>query len=303
MLRALHFSDLHVDLPPRQFPLGAMLNKRFVGGANLLLRRRRRFVDSPAKLAQLAAFARAQGVNALLCTGDYTVLGTPPEYRVAREAVGDLVALGLPYATVPGNHDLYLQDAVADGRFERFFGDLLPNDMPAYQAATGWPRVCLLGDGAAAICINSARPNPQVWRSSGRIADAELEALGQLLQDPQLQGRFLFLLTHYAPRREDGSPDTWSHGLENADALLALCRGRVHALLHGHIHRRFSLVADGVPVFGAGSVTDRGREGLWLFELGGAEGSAPGRAIPGRWNGATYELEFDAAVPLVHPGL
>lgn len=297
MLRALHFSDVHVDCPPQGLPIGAMLNKRMVGAANLLLRRRKRFADSHAKLAQLATFAREQDVNALLCTGDYTVLGTHPEYRVAREALSDLLALGLPYATVPGNHDLYLHDTVADGRFEQFFGDLLPDDLPEYRTEEGWPRVRLLGEQAAAVCVNSARPNPQVWRSSGRVPESQLGALERLLKDPRLQGRFLFLLTHYAPRRADGSPDTKSHGLENADELLALCRGHVQALLHGHIHHRFSLVADGVPIFGAGSATDRGREGLWLFEWDGQGG----RAVPGRYTGEGYELEQDAAVALASP--
>lgn len=294
MYRALHFSDVHVDVPTSVFPIAQMFNKRLVGAANLVLRRRSRFIESRRKLAALAEFAAMQRVDALLCTGDYTVLGTEPEYVAARQAIAGLLALDAAYVTVPGNHDVYMPDTIADGRFERHFGDLLENDMPELAGPAGWPRVRMLGDHAAAVCVNSARPNPQVWRSSGRVADGEIASLADVLGDPRLAGRFIFLLTHYAPRRPDGSADTPLHGLENADTLLATCRGHVHALLHGHIHHRFSLNADGVWLFGAGSATDRGREGLWLFELDGTHA----RAIPGRWAGDRYELESAGAVAI-----
>ena len=50
--------------------------------------------------------------------------------------------------TVPGNHDLYLDDAVTEQRFERVFGDLLASDwapsvgglFPAVRLYRGPPR-------------------------------------------------------------------------------------------------------------------------------------------------------------------
>ncbi|MDD9944376.1 MAG: metallophosphoesterase [Myxococcales bacterium] len=294
MYRALHFSDVHVDLPLGQFPFGTMFNKRFVGFANLALRRRHRFAAAREKLAALAAFARDQQVGALLCTGDFTVLGTHPEYAVAKAAIGDLLALDAPFVTVPGNHDVYLPDTRADDRFNHYFGELLVNDCPDLATEDGWPRVRLLDSKVAAVCVDSARPNPQVWRSSGRIPDAQLERLGAALSDPRLADRFVFVMTHYAPRRRDGTPDTRHHGLDNADELLSVCAGMRGAVLHGHIHHRYSLEAQGVRIFGAGSATDRGREGLWLFEC-----TPQGiRALPGSWNGSGYVLEPSGAIEL-----
>ena len=121
-----------------------------------------------------------------------------------------------------------------------------------------------------------------------------MRALAELLSDRRLEGRSVLLATHYAPRRPDGSRDHWNHGLENADELLALCAGvpRV-AILHGHIHWRFHLrLRTGLDLFGAGSATHAGREGIWLFEAD--RGSV--RAVPGAFAAGEYRLDHAAAV-------
>lgn len=248
-------------------PLAGFLGKRLIGGANLVLRRHRHFAVAREKLAQLARFADEQRVDVVVCTGDYTALGTWPELTAARAAIGPLAAGRRGFVTVPGNHDVYLPDAAADGRFEKVFGDLLGTDWPEHATPDGWPRVRLYDDCLAVVSVDSARPNPQPWRSSGRIPELQLRALRAVLADARLDGRTVLIATHYAPRRPDGSPDRWSHGLENADELLAICTARPRtAILHGHIHWCFHL--PGPPrLFGAGSTTHEGREGLWLFDV------------------------------------
>ena len=200
----------------------------------------------------------------------------------------------LPIFTVPGNHDLYLRDCVDDRRFERLFGDLLGSDWPERAVDGAFPAVRLFDDHLAVITVNSARPNPQPWRSSGRIPDAQLRALEQLLADPRLTGRTVMIATHYAPRLRDGGPDRWNHGLENADELLAICgRAPRVALLHGHIHWRYHLaLQQGLHQFGAGSATHHGREGIWLFEMDAGRA----RAVPGRFADGDYRLDPAAAV-------
>lgn len=294
MLRLLHFSDVHVDVPFGQMPAREMIGKRLLGGANLLLRRRRHFRDAPAKLSALARFADAQDVDLVVCTGDYTALGTEPELRAARAAVDALTKRPRGYITVPGNHDLYLPDTLTDRRFERVFGDLFGTDWPEYATSGGWPAVRLIDQALAVVTVNSARPNPQLLRSSGRIADEQMRALGRLIADPRLNGRLVFLATHYAPRRPNGTPDRWNHGLENADALLALC-GRLPrvALLHGHIHWRFHLrLRAGLDIFGAGSATHAEREGIWVFEVD----SNGARARAGHLVDGEYRLKSEGTV-------
>lgn len=296
MLRVLHFSDVHVDVAWGEFPWAQMANKRLIGAANLWLRRRRRFTRAREKIAALVEFARAHRVDVVVCTGDYTALGTEPELRAARVAVEPLTRPPFAFVTLPGNHDVYLGDAVRDRRFERVFGDGLVNDWPERAVDAGWPAVRLFGDALAVVSVNSTRPNPQPWRSSGRVPDAQLAALVRVLGDARLAARVVLVATHYAPRRRDGTPDRWRHGVENADALLGACA--VHpraALLHGHIHWRYHLRLPGCPpTFGAGSATHAGQEGLWLFEVEGRDA----RAIPGAWepDRGGYLLDERAAV-------
>lgn len=291
-LRALHISDVHVDVPLSQIPLRDWLGKRLIGGANLVLRRRRHFRHTHEKLQALDRFRREQGVDLVLCTGDYTALGSWAELRAARAAIGPLAEARLGFATVPGNHDVYVPDAAREGRFEATFGDLLRNDLPEHATPDGWPRVLLAGGEVAVVAVSSARPNPQPWRSSGAIPAAQIAALERVLADERVAGRFVFVITHYAPRLADGRPDRHLHGLDNADALLRACRTLERgALLHGHVHRCYRVLVPElrVPIFGAGSTTQEGREGLWLFELG-----PRGRAIRGTWAGDRYVLTDEA---------
>ncbi len=300
-LRILHFSDVHLEAPDwRRVPARDWLGKRIVGGLNLLLRRRGHHRDAAAKLSALGRLARDEGVDLLVCTGDYTALGTWPELRHARERVEQLVeGVPLGLVTVPGNHDVYLPDAWQDRRFERLFWRWLRSDLPGFATEGGpFPVVRRVGDRLAVVAVDSARPNPEPWKSSGRIPDAQIRALEALLRGP-LADRFVLVATHYAPRLADGRPDAFRHGLENAEDLLDACRsapGRV-AILHGHVHRRFALQRPELParIFGAGSLTHTGREGFWLFEW---DTAGRGRATPGRWNRDRYVLESGKAIAL-----
>jgi 3',5'-cyclic AMP phosphodiesterase CpdA len=294
MNRLLHFSDVHVQVRATEVPFRDWLGKRFLGGMNLLLRRRRSFKHTVAKLAALARFAARERVDVTVCTGDYTALGTLPELKAARLAIEPFARDSHCFVTVPGNHDLYVADVFADGRFERTFGDLLHTDWPESAVDGHWPGVRLYGDHLAVITVNSARPNPQLLRSSGRIPDSQLDALSRVLADSRLTGRTVVIATHYAPRRPDGTPDAWQHGLENADALLEVCASAPRrVILHGHLHRRFHLRTPGMThIFGAGSATQAGREGAWLFEFEPDRA----RAVQVCFRGGEYALDEAPAI-------
>ncbi|MFN7698089.1 MAG: metallophosphoesterase family protein [Deltaproteobacteria bacterium] len=290
MLRVLHFSDVHVDMSLSSLPWTTWLGKRAIGGLNHALRRRRHFVHAVDKLGALARFAEEQRVDLALCTGDYTILGTEPELALAARAVAPLTTRPLGFATVPGNHDLYLDDSVREGRFEKYFAKWMTSDRPDLATNGAFPFVRLFGEELAVVGVSSARPNPEPWRSSGRVPEAQLEGLRRVLGLPEVRGRFVIVMTHYAPRLWNGRPDSITHGLDNADALLAviaeLPRG---CLLHGHVHRRYAVRAEGVRpwLLGAGSTTQEGREGLWLIEID--RGSA--RALPGTFSEGSYRLD------------
>ena len=297
MIRVLHFSDVHLPSSLRRVPMGDLAGKRLLGAANVIVRRRRRFREAPAKMAALARLARELPADAVLCTGDYTELGTEEEIQTARVACEPFLGAPLGFITMPGNHDLYVPDTVRTHRFERHFGDLLRTDLPEHAIDGPWPSVRLLGDHAAVVAVRSARPNPEPWRSSGAISAVELGALAQILADPRVRDRFIVVATHYALRRRDGTRDTRLHGLDNTDALERVCASIARgAIVHGHIHWRYHLRLPGLRahVLGAGSATDRGREGLWVYELDRDHA----RAIPGSWRDGAFALDPTAAVDL-----
>jgi predicted phosphodiesterase len=274
-MRVLHFTDVHVPTPFNLIPWRELINKRLLGALNTRLRRRHKFAQASDKLRKLDDFRREQGIDLVLCTGDYTVLGSEAEYAVAKAAIAPLMQAPLGYLHVPGNHDLYLPDTVEQRRFERTFPDSLRSDLPEFSSEGGWPFVRLIGDEVAVVGVNSARPNPQVWRSSGRVPEGQVAVLPRILSDERVASRFVFVITHYGVRREDGTPDGALHGMENADELLLACSIlRRGALLHGHIHHCYHLEVDGLHVFNAGSSTYAGREGVWIFDVNGQETEA-----------------------------
>lgn len=296
--RILHVSDLHLEDGFAGVPVARFFNKRMVGLANLRLHRRRLFEDAAHKVEALVAFGREHDVDLVLCTGDYTALGTEAELAYARRVVQPLTEFPRGFFTVPGNHDLYLPDSVTEGWFDQHFGALLGTDLPEYAVDGPWPQVRLGLEGIALVGVNSARPNAQPSRSNGRIPDAQIDALQNVFADPRVQGRFVFVATHYAPRLANGKPDRPHHGLENADALLDACRTVERGVIvHGHVHWRYHVRVDesALPLCCAGSTTHAGREGLWLFDVDDERATA----TPGRWDQTRYVLESDEAVDLV----
>lgn len=288
-MRILHFSDIHLGVPFGEVPFGDWPGKRLIGAAHLLMGRRRVFSAARHKLVELDRFREDHGVDAVIFSGDYTALGTAPELADARHAMRPFLRAAGGFVNVPGNHDVYLPDGVHEKRFEKHFGDTLHSDLEEYRSEPHWPLVRLWGDGVAVVAVNSARPNPNPWKASGRIPHAQLEQLPRIFADPRLRERFVFVVTHYAPRLADGSPDRYTHGLRNADDLLAACAGLERgALLFGHVHECFRVAVPEtrIPLFCAGSATQDHVEGAWLFD------ATPDScdASPVTWDGARYVL-------------
>jgi 3',5'-cyclic AMP phosphodiesterase CpdA len=289
-VRILHVSDVHVEEGFDDVPVGALFNKRLVGLANLWLRRRRQYGDARAKIAALAEAAAEWKVDLVIATGDFTALGTAKELAAAERALRPLLSRPLGAVCVPGNHDVYLHDG-ADLRFESLFADTLRDDL----GRGTYPRVRLVDGDIAIVSFESARPNPEPWLSSGRVPDAQIDALRELGESGRLHGRRVIFATHYAPFLPDGRHDHARHGLENADALVAALAPFGEALfVHGHVHRRYHvrIPASSLTFFCAGSATMRGGEGFWLFDVHG-QGV---RAVPGGFRGGAPTLFDEAAV-------
>lgn len=286
-MRVLHFSDIHLGLGIGRVPLGDWPGKRLAGGLNLLLGRQRRFARTPEKVEALAAFARSERVELVVFSGDFTAMGTEAELAAARELIEPFLVATAGFVCVPGNHDLYAWDVIRKKRFERHFGDLLQTDLPEACTDGPWPLVRLPEGGPAVVAVNSSRPNPPPWRSSGVVPPAQLEGLASVLARPEVRDRFVLIVTHYAPRLDDGRPDHPSHRMVNAEEFLVTCaETSPAAILCGHMHHAYRVrIPDvGPEIFCAGSATLEGREGFWLLDI---EGGAV-TARRGRWTGEKY---------------
>jgi 3',5'-cyclic AMP phosphodiesterase CpdA len=268
--RVLHFSDTHVDLQIRHMAWKRWFSKRAIGAINLLRGRSKYFDDTEKKLAALIKFKEANKIDLVIHTGDYTALGLESELKLAKELVTPLMTPPQRYVTVPGNHDIYVHEGNSHYRFSEQFCSVLQNDLPEYCRGGHWPLIRLVGDDLAVIALNSSKPNPIPWHSNGRIPQEQLDALEEILQDPRVKDRYLFVMTHYAPRLANGEPDTKLHGLINADDFLEKCKMIKHgAILCGHIHRTYRLDLEGLDcdLYCAGSATMEGYEGFWVYEI------------------------------------
>ena len=273
-MRILHCSDPHFDLSLQTIPWKKWFGKRAIGALNLLGGRGRYFDDAEAKIAALTRFKEQNDVDLVLCTGDLTALGLTAELENAAELLAPLAQPPERFIVIPGNHDVYSADVIRGDHFHLYFGQYMHTDWPQYAVDGPWPIVRLFGEPVAVIAVNSAKPNPLPWRSDGHITPVQLEALERILADPRLQKRWVFVMTHYAARLADGTPDKPNHGLRNADAFLHACRSIERgAIRNGHIHRcyRTPLQKEGLAIdlYGAGSVTMEGRECFWLFDIEG----------------------------------
>jgi 3',5'-cyclic AMP phosphodiesterase CpdA len=286
-MRVLHFSDVHLDLDFSAIPPMQWLGKRIIGGLNLYFFRRHAFAGVAGKIDQLCAFRREQGIDLVISTGDFTLLGTEPEYIAVRRAVAPMYDAPRGFIAVPGNHDQYVHDTLSGRRFERHFGDAATTDRADLLVDGLWPAVRLIGADIAVISVNSARPNPLPWKSSGRIPQGQLDGLRRALRDSSVASRFVFIITHYTPKLANGEDDRWNHGLVNASEFLEICapveRG---AILCGHVHHCFRVKVPGVgpEIFCAGSATINERAGFWVFDVDGERFTARrGERVSGRY--------------------
>ena len=269
-LRVLHFSDTHIGIQVRHMAWKRWFSKRAIGAINLARGRAKYFDEAEEKIAALIKFKEAQEIDLVIHTGDYTALGLESELELSKEFVLPLMQPPQRYVTVPGNHDIYVHEGNSHYRFSEQFCSVLQNDLPEYCRGGHWPLIRLVGDDVAVIALNSSRPNPWPWCSNGIIPQEQLDALGEILEDTRIKDRYLFVMTHYAPRLANGQPDSKLHGLINADDFLEKCKAVKHgAILCGHIHRTYHLELEDLncDLYCAGSATMEGHEGFWVYEV------------------------------------
>jgi 3',5'-cyclic AMP phosphodiesterase CpdA len=253
MFRLAHVTDPHF----RDFA-GArpwhFFNKRLIGGANLVLFRRRR--HRMELLEDLRRDLAARPVDHLAVTGDLGNVSLEGEWLAARKWI-EAYAQPAAVTVIPGNHDMYIPASVRAGTFERLFAPYQAPDLP--NGDSHYPFVRLRGD-VALVGVNSAVPTGDLgaWGEVGEDQRARLEALLTL---PEVARRTRVVLIHHPPVKQKGGEH---RNLRDREALVALFqRTGAELVLHGHDHRdeRATLEGPGgrpIPVVGAGSASYAG---------------------------------------------
>ena len=202
----------------------------------------------------LAAFARAVAVerpDAILCTGDITMRGTPREFAAAARW---FAALEAPVAIEPGNHDMpYYWEMVTRLRrpFARF---------AAFRQAAATP-VALPG----LTLLSLPTVVPAQWRLNWSKGYVTRDVLASALDTARDAAPGLRLaLTHHPLIDADTEGQLSEKGGSTRGgkaALAALAAEGVDAVLSGHVHDGFDLTlnAGGHPIrlIGAGTISTR----------------------------------------------
>ncbi len=251
-MRVAHFSDLHL-LALDGVRFRDFLNKRWIGGLNLLANRTRHH-DSKIFEA-LVQDLNQVGVDHAICTGDLTNLALESEFRLARSYF-DGIALGTDNVTViPGNHDAYVRSGLA--HFHTLFADYCCSDTDGawtWPSKRGddptriWPIVRVRGP-IAIIGLRSSKQTP--WFTAyGRLEKIQLERLYNILTSEQMADKLRIIAIHHPPAGPESKRR--GRGLRDHAALAAvLAETGAELVIHGHEHRdlRYQLYGhNGMPI-------------------------------------------------------
>ncbi len=246
-LTLAHLSDIH--LPPARPYLGHYQAKRVLGMLNWHRRRRRQHLAST--LTAIVADLHGEAPDHIAVTGDLVNVGLPSEHAAAKLW---LTTLGPPerVTAVPGNHDIYVDMALARGvgHWQAFMAD----DEPV-SAKDPFPFVRRLGH-VALVGLNSALPTP-LFHAYGLLGPDQLDRLGQALSLLGAEGLVRVVLIHHPPLPGLAHPRS---ALQDAASLAdVLRRHGAELVLHGHNHRAMLSFADGpdrpIPVVGVPSAS------------------------------------------------
>ena len=248
-VRIAHFSDIHFTLSPLAQSWNLLMGKRLAGSLNYYFGGRgRHFAGIDHRIKLLLDDVDAQQPDHALCTGDLTAVSFREEFEGCAALFDTRLHQPNRYTVIPGNHDRYTQDAVAEQLFERSFSSL----------SGTFPFTKRAAPGVTLVLLDVARPT-SFLDSSGLVGERQLKAARELLTDASLKDEFVILGLHYGLLRSQGERDKPDHRIRDDEALLALVDSEdVHLdlILHGHMHRPFTVKTRKRQIVCTGSATD-----------------------------------------------
>ncbi|MEK4034331.1 metallophosphoesterase [Methylocystis sp. IM3] len=218
-----HLSDAHIGPIPRP-NLAELLGKRVTGYVNWLYKRAGQ--HDMGVLARLVSDMQAQRPDHVLMTGDIVNIGLPAEIALARDW---LATLGGPEAVsfTPGNHDAYVADAT------KLVHEIFEPWTTSETEAAGFPFLRRRA-GVALIGLDSGVPTAP-FVASGQLGDAQLVALGRILDQAGAEGLARVIFLHHPPHVGGARA---LRGLDDAAAFEeVVARHGAELVVHGHNHK------------------------------------------------------------------
>ena len=236
--RFAQLSDLHLSSPASFSPL-QLGNKRILGYLSWL--RNRRHTHKRWVLDLAIQKLQSLQVDHCVITGDLTHIGLQNEFTQAATWLNELGA-ARDITVIPGNHDLYV-----NGRWDRSFAlweDYMRGDkeFDTKPPITNDAELNLgnifpslrIRSKVAFISLSSVFAAPW-FRATGRITQAQLEKLQQLLSNPQLNDFCKVILIHHPITVQ--SISNRKRLLNHTQLTDLLHENPVQLVLHGHGHK------------------------------------------------------------------
>lgn len=228
-MQVIHFGDIHVwDLKVAWTDLFYL--KRWLGGANLLLNRRKKF--PPAYGEAVVEEILRQEADLVVFSGDMTTTSLPSEFTRCAERFAPLrEKWGERFFVIPGNHDRYTPRSVKAGLYEAAF---------PYGTVDPETRLRTLELDPDWVVVGFDCSEPFAVMSNGLFTDQLADALEACLEQQRSAGKNIILTGHFPYAYPPGILPGTHHLLikaERLEALVATYQPVVY--LHGHKHIRW----------------------------------------------------------------
>lgn len=284
--RLAHISDLHfsqLSWNPAQF-----FSKRWIGNANLLLRRMREFQHD--KVYKLLDHFKEEGVDYVLISGDLSTTSLPSEFSKASQFLAKLKELGIEAITLPGNHDHYTKKDYQNKTFYQYFDThFCSNDSPfaEYNLKDHKVTVKKLDLDWWLVALDTAIATP-LLACHGHFTEEIEKTLRKVLTSLPEGGKVI-LANHFPIFTSDHVHKHLIRDVALRDVLHDFINVKFY--LHGHTHRH--CIADlrnaGLPILLDSGCTAHEEKGTWNL-LDFSEEGCKVKAF--RWN-LNEESEWD----------
>jgi len=255
-MRIAHLTDPHLTSLSAISPL-KLTGKRRLGYLSWWYKRRQ---EHRAKILTEIQFAIAAEVpDVIVITGDLIHIGLTEEIAAAARWLEELNTIS-PLVLVPGNHDCYATDSVAQMHQQwSTFLNIEPNDRSGFPSLFQNGRFAIIG-------LSSALPMP-FWSAGGLIGETQLSNLERILDETK--NTFRCIALHHPPIPGQVQQ---RKALADADSLNKLIRRRgIELVLHGHVHRNQELlIGERTRIMASASAskaTETDRASFRLFDV------------------------------------